>query len=719
MVDNSEQALLARRDFLINKIQSSGSQYKNKDVQDLNEIQTKLRNTYKYRYSQSPNFNVSSKGVLSAQQSAFGPTAFNTPSSYNPNAELEAQTGYKIEEDAVPFSEQVKNINQNKKQNENNASTNPNFAFQGLNPVASYQGGGEIYQNQYGQQFVTRKSQVGSNIQRFDVEPYNAPPTIKSFEKLTPFEKFKFANQLVISQYGGPQVVEAGINTVKFYENQTYAYEDNINLSGEVVARTRYGTISSRPDVNLYASLKTLGSDIAFTYPDVNQRVYGRSPVYRGLSFATNAGFELGTFTTQGIPVVRDIYSSTRNVAQPFVQSAVENPVYAYVAVRGPKILGNRAYAVLDYLDVGQSVVTESARGYATGGIPGAIKGGTGAYIGERLSDKTAFFAGSPKLSNPVYSLTTKGQPTPMVLNQIAPNQYEVLMQYKPQYVRGTTFKEIKGLGTVQERFKTTKRPAEIDADGLYYPTTEPPQPATVVYSRKLVSLTPTQRKPFEWGKRAQLSMSSLTGGNGADNFRGTENYQDTMRPAEPEIVSIVKTRISPINEINNRTRPKETVLQRSISPTVSTTLSRTKTLPRSLTYNLNINKNLSKPSSNTRNISTTLSQTLPLSLSVTNTVTETQSQTMTESMSRTFARTQTQTQTLTKTQTRTQTQTPTITRNKFRKIADISKKAKTYIPKSRNRTYAYKTSLFAYTNRIKGKRSKIGTVSGLGIRPQ
>lgn len=34
------------------------------------------------------------------------------------------------------------------------------------------------------------------------------------------------------------------------------------------------------------------------------------------------------------------------------------------------------------------------------------------------------------------------------------------------------------------------------------------------------------------------------------------------------------------------------------------------------------------------------------------------------------------------------------------------------------NRKFAYKTSLFAYSNQIKGKRNKFGEVSGLGIRP-
>lgn len=34
------------------------------------------------------------------------------------------------------------------------------------------------------------------------------------------------------------------------------------------------------------------------------------------------------------------------------------------------------------------------------------------------------------------------------------------------------------------------------------------------------------------------------------------------------------------------------------------------------------------------------------------------------------------------------------------------------------NRQFAYKTSLFAYTNRIRGKRNKFGETSGLGIRP-
>lgn len=161
MVDNSEQALLARQQELTAK---DPRKFSPSEAKELNSINETLRRQYDYKYGQAPRVSYSGgklnvKSGIGGVSGEYGYGA--TPDTYL--TEEEQKSGVKIQQDAVPFSERVKSEQQQQRETEQRISSSR--LFQGLEPVASSSRGDNVYRNILtGQTGELKSQQTGSNV---------------------------------------------------------------------------------------------------------------------------------------------------------------------------------------------------------------------------------------------------------------------------------------------------------------------------------------------------------------------------------------------------------------------------------------------------------------------------------------------------------------------------------------------------------------------------
>lgn len=589
------------------------------------------------------------------------------------------------------------------------------YTLQGAEPVATSITGEYIY-NVEGSQFVSRDVEIGSNVNKTVFDQYT-PPKVK---KSSGFFLFPGQERLKtgIKQYA------AGVSSQIYAvtEERDFDYRGKVNV-------TEYRTNSRRIDINLIASLKSIGS----TYTDVQKGIVQTDPIVStaqkgattGLYFAVAGGDVL----TRKIPYVRTAYGSAASVSLEFGEQAIKDPVLTYAAVRAPKVLGSKAYAFLDYADVTQSVVTEGAKGYIAGGIPGAVAGGVGGYAGERVSDRFAFFTADVTPQIPTFSFKYSGKyqdfvarpvkqdvqpqylvdvitPDKLSVTQLAPytQDFDVLLQYQPKVRRG---KEI--IQNVQneeflQRYKLLTRAPETEDADFVYTATEPVLPQFVFTSTKRLTpviYTRPRELKTQWGKRASAQFTQSLYSEPSIRLPQSPIQQVTGGTLTQSIVS------TPTLKLMSVITPK--TLNRYYTPQARRQDYRPVNLQRPSTPSLQLFKPLTLTRSDTASLTRTPSATITRNL--TRSLSRTQTFLQTPSLTRTPTRTPSVTITPTITKTRTPTWTPIKTPN-------INALFGNY-PKGRKMPKRYTQSIGAlFIKMPKGfSRASISAKSGIGVR--
>lgn len=656
------------------------------------------------------------------------------------NREGQIVINQRVEAQSVGATQQAFMREQVRKQIEQQRAAPPTMF--GFEPVSQNEDKSFVYSSLTTREnFNLRQFDIGTNIRSGRLIAQTQPR--RNFDILRNKSDRDFA--LRFTAYAGKTtadkyVVNPTVAYFKDLDTQTYDYQRTVELGpkGNVTV-TRFATNSNRPDVVAYASVKSWFSE----YGPVQKRVVQEDKIVgkaiQGALFTSDLAFAGGEVVTRKIPYVNQFYGATVETARPFVRGAIQDPVQTYGLVRGPAILGSRAYKILDYADVTQSVVGQGVQGYIQGGVPGALSRAAGGYAGERVSDKSAFFAqGGPSI--PTYNLNyNRGQSNIFVVRpQGGQSEFTVLQQYKPRFVYGQEFVTDSQVGNIKQRFKITKRNEGMLTDGLFYPTTDAPPPIKVVYDRRLMSGgIVSQRSIAEvrrslkdtsnvrgFGKRAQMSFSQAMGGGSSSNYQGTQetNYQDTLQQpiqtrSQEMFNNPTRTQAQQENIIQNYQRANQRTLRltqlnanvrtRSITGFGSLFTSRSQSRNQSFAPSMTQFLGLTQTQTQSQTLSQTMTQTFVPSLTMTNT--------MTQLLSPTLTQTQTMTQTLTRTPT--VTETPTITPTlDFNKAMFGSMRQQRFTKQRRGRYTQSFASLFLAKPKGFSRSSKLAR-SGIGVR--
>lgn len=782
MVSVRTQKLVARRDALL----QSGKRLSRSELQEVNKAQTSLRNERGVKYSDAPDYRRQGGEIIARRGIGGFETEASNPETFRETGErIVERDGYKYRRTSDGGFETVSRPEEKQKELDETVAINVRinkgekvqtkelaYGRSSIDLTASrVQSQSEVSElnrrrdvineqskrqrekapNIYGYEaigqqedksyiysrinspdtFVLRQRDVGTNIRSGNLIPINQKLQ-QSFDVIRNKKDRDFALRFTayatktqVDKY----VVNPALSYARDVQSQTYQVPKIIDLGEKgVVSVKQYKTISNRPDIRLYASLRSTLSG----YSPVQERVFQQDKLMRrivgGALVSADLVYSGGDVLTRNIPYVGTFYRATVNTAKPFITGAIRDPVLTYASVRAPAFFGKRFYGFLDKADVLQSVGVEGVKGYFQGGIGGAISGATGGYVGERVSDKSAFFAqGTPE--NPIYRLSIQGRNNVFVLKpEGGLNQFTVLQQYVPKYTYGQEFVNLRDVGTVKQRFKITRRPEEVNDAGLYYPTTLAPEPVKFVYNRRLMSGgIVSQRSISEvrkdilnqgrvrgFGKRGQSSASFF--GGSTSNFQGTQNgnYQDTLQSPIGQINAIIP--INTQSQEQSFAREYQKANQKTIKMLQLNANARTRAITglesqftarsrsRSQSFVPSITQFLGL--SQTRTQSQTISQYLSPSL--------TRTQTITQYISPTLTQTQTLTRTLTRTPTitKTPTLTPYFKRNK--QYRNLYKQ-----PKQSKRMLRYTQSIGAIfdTAPLNFNRKGISAYSGIGVR--
>lgn len=398
-----------------------------REIQDLNRIQTQLRNKPGVSYSQAPNYKMSggslvAKKGIGAVTGAYGYNA--TPGSYQ--TEQEQETGYRIEQDAVPFSDRVQSdqaINQgratagdvlgrgsvsltrenlqvlreraivaqqNAQRREAQGDARSPYVY-GYRPIASTIEGGYVFQaERTGEQYTATPKQVGSNITSFELSPTQLAGQIKRVQ-VKPSVKEDYLENVIkrasaIANNRGvvktAEFVETKVNPVVFpivKQGVTVGLR-GLDKANRTFAKPDYSTTplantSFAKNGGVLGITRRIGEKISTFDPKLETL-----PSLRGAT-------ALGVTQKLVTPGVLGL----RNVAGEFVTYASTKPVTTALGTFGlRRVLGEFAYGVLDKGDVLTSIVTESGKTYLSGkGVLASISSGAGAFAGEKFSDKT------------------------------------------------------------------------------------------------------------------------------------------------------------------------------------------------------------------------------------------------------------------------------------------------------------------------------------------
>jgi len=627
---------------------------------------------------------------------------------------------------------------QTQKQIEQQRNTAPTMF--GFEPVAQKQDKTFIYSTLRSREnFNLNQQDIGTNIRSGRLSQATRQPrgefdVLKNKSDRDFALRFTaYATKTQVDRYAINPTVTGIRNYGNFLETRTVLIDRKVVVDGKERDMSYYAdTTLNRFDVPIYAMFKNAGL-FAKREEQMLPRVKNAAIKTVGLAFAG------GDVVTRKIPYVNAFYGATVDTAKPFIEGAIRSPASTYGLVRGPAIFGKRAYAVLDYADVAQSVGVQGVQGYFQGGVGGAVSGAIGGYAGERVSDRSAFFAqGGPTI--PTYRLSnTRGQSNTFVVRpQGSPGEFTVLQQYKPRFVYGQEFTNLKDVGTVKQRFKITKRQDGLTSDGLFYPTTEAPDPIKVTYDQRLMSggivsqrsiadvrrsLKDTSKiKGFgNLGKRGQLSFSQAMGGGQSNNFQGTqpESFQDTLQQpiSQLSFVNPIRSQTQEQSFARNYQKANQRTMKlsqlnanvrtRSITGFGSLFTSRSQSRSQAIAPSMTQFLGLSQTRTQSQTLSQTMTQTLSPSL--------TQTRTMTQLLSPTLTQTQTMTQTLTRTPTITETPTITPTFNLEKAMFGNVRQSK----KSKGRQGRYTqsfASLFLAKPKGFSRSSKLAR-SGIGVR--
>lgn len=633
------------------------------------------------------------------------------------------------------------------------------MTLSGFLPVATSTQGQTIYQTQEGLQ-TAQQRQIGSNVFTYDFSSLRAGPVQQKrqgiFTDITTYGSREIPRKIEQAQTAIDAATYSRDVTFKVLPlaPQTKTKRETVIVG--VVSPKKFDSFGK-----VAVGIKGFQS-IGKIYSPLQEALVQKSPLFgpiinTGVSFS-NYLFAGGQKLVGNVPYLGTAYSATRNVAQPFITGAIRDPLLTAATVVAPqRLLGKTAYKALDVLDVAGSVVSESFKGYVTGGVRGAAAGAVGGFAGEKLSD---FGAGYTKPFGKGYtitgtqSITTKSRKvtrTPTIqLNQLpistskavgTGRTYEVVAPAR--YVSTSRTKTEGGL-LVRRYFKIAARPVDTktSTEGVFYPTEE--SPTKVIYTQtRIVNIASTNRGLFRGSKRGSMALltGSQTGDYAGTGGIGSGNYQGTLTPTtEPNarIKELLKpvsvTRPQTTSRLTTRTvtrtkTPRPRLFSRLQTPNLSFSVSGPKsrysylTLGQTRIGSRPQTRNLSSTLSVSRNLSASISPTTSLTQSNTNTVTN--SVFMSQSISQTITQTISPTSTFTQTQTRTPTVTTTFTMTPTTTLTPtLSKltggKRKSLFGKRKKLSlkpnYKYSPTAYAAGLSIYGKRLK-GTLSGLEFR--
>lgn len=642
------------------------------------------------------------------------------------------------------------------------------FLSSGLSPVATSKTGGEIYSDYRGSYFTPQRKQIGSNITALSFKGIPAPTVQTSqFSNLSTSEKLRFGSAVIGQGFGekrrqvSDKIVEVATkDTIKIQDTDVFQ-----TYSGERVSQyDRYVAMSRNPLAILTAATRTSASRYVSAQKELVQNDPVIGVVQRGLILGTSKIFSVSEAAiTKGAPLISNfgqrnkflaksaplvfasakyaplVFSAARQTAQPFVEQSIKDPVMAYAAIAGPRKLGKVAYGALDWFDVGQSVVTQGVKGFMQTGTPGGlVAGAIGGFVGEKASDKAAFFGATPmrsEIPNPSVSFKVRTRSTYDLVvtpKQSAPNKFSITVGT----TREPTFRSVTRLPSV----KTLKKQ---DGPLVYYQTTQLPskqQPFGKQLLPKVVNIDlnrkygPARPRPqrvqggilkfgFFGNKRGQMSLSSLTGGYGADtdNQGAITNFQGTLPTFTPTTQINILHISRPAPRTRNYTQKSYNSFTRNIFAsssrpyTVSNyatgymggalSLTRSNAGARTLIGSITLSPSLSQTMTQSQTLSPSITQTQTLSPSITSTMTQTMS------LTPTITETLTQTLTRTQTQTRTPTKTPTRLFRQQKKTKFFGLKTKKFVSKTK-----YTPTAAALGFSIRGRKLK-GTLTGLEFR--
>lgn len=732
----SEATLLQRQQELL----SRGKNIKPSEARELNSINETLREEFDYKRSEAPKYRYTDRGVKVKE--GIGEVAGKygygvaTPGSYK-TAE-EQQTGYRIEQNERTLREAVAQQNsliaqqqqaQREQQRQEEARQQASLRLQGIEPVASSASGGTLYRDtRSGQTFSEKTEQVGSNLFRSTFTPtQQAQPVQKPKSEVAEF----WSRRLAPAKEVGAKIVNKADDVARKLINTTPTA-----LAGKAI------TGKTATEGAAYASERIFTENVGKKI----QQNFVNHPFFKALSVTTRQQPQSSyTIQTLSKPVA-GVSQSASNVAGTFTQFAVERPVTTVaLTYGGPYALGRRGYALLDKIDVGQSVVTEGFKGFQAGGVPGAITGGLGGYAGERISDKIVTgndviqgrqFATTQKNYRPSFQITgfsTAARPTVVVspsqvarsdMGQVVDANFDLTYQFKPRYARSVV-RTKRGNVFVEQPLKIRVGESAF-APGVYYEGTvagpsvvyQPARAWRQIGGRRVpLNQRESTRRLFSGSKRGQIDFTGGLGGTNEDfagrftpqNFQGTRSVitsEPTLKAAEaPKPKTFIKY---PQSMLRVRTTTK--------SPTITTKMTQFKlktfTGSEPQTTGASFAESFAKSFSQTLSpsISNTLSPSISLSVSGTTTATQTRTQSMTRTLSQTLSRTRTQTLS------RTFTQTPTISVSLSKLAKPQGKAFKAFNTSKSGLKLKYTPTAFAAGFGIKGAKLK-GRLSGLEFR--
>lgn len=427
----NKQALISEREQLLSK----GNKISNYDLKRLNYIQDQLR---RRNVENAPRYVKSVKGTQLRATSRGGSAGKSgediteslpseTTSQFTPQRRKELRRAERYEtaqeqkalrqQQAQPTGQPQQGLTQEQADILNEKRRQASLSLFGIKPVASKVGGGELVQiSGYRGLYSSQEKEIGTNIKQTSYNPF-ASTFSKQFITTKTQGKQEKSTNFIKYLYGTKEKATTGYKTYEY----EYTTETQTNFLGTKATVTKYTTTSKNPFVQLGASLKTIGG----IYNPVQEQTVQKNPyvgtAIKGGLFTSDLTFSgadilAGTIANPKARIFTQTFTrGVTNTAKPFIESSIKDPVLTYAFVRGPKIFGKGAYRILDYADVSQSVVTEGAKGYLTGGVTGAISGGVGGFVGEKISDKSAFYtAGKPPI--PTFTVKTKGSYRPLIV---------------------------------------------------------------------------------------------------------------------------------------------------------------------------------------------------------------------------------------------------------------------------------------------------------------